>query len=74
MKEAKLREELHSFIDILPNRKLQALKPLLSALIEERIIIENSLTDQEKTIVTKGRKERKVNPQNFASWAKVRKS
>jgi hypothetical protein len=69
-----IRQELKSFIDVIPDHSLYALKPLLSVLAEtESLVIETDLTDEEIALIDEGRRNRKEHPENFTPWAKVRK-
>ena len=56
---SELRKEIHDYISILPESKLEALKPLLSVLVNDIIVIETDLTDEEKEIIARGREEYK---------------
>jgi len=53
---SELRDELHRYIDTVPDKKLVALKPLLTLLSNEddELIIETDLTDEERKIVARG--------------------
>jgi hypothetical protein len=62
-----VRQELHSLIDALPERNLYALKPLLSILVHDRVIIETDLTAEEKEIIAKGREHYREHPEDFVS-------
>lgn len=52
-----LRKEIQSYIDNLPDSKLEALKPLLTILVEESFAMETDLTDEERSIIEQGREE-----------------
>lgn len=54
-----IREEVLSYINDIPDNKLEAIKPILALLLEETIIIETNLTDEEKSIINNGREEYK---------------
>ena len=76
-----LREELHNFIDTMPERKLSALKPLLSILAGEdisEVAIETDLTDEEHAIIKRGVARYHEHPDEFITFdsvlEKVRKS
>ena len=56
---SKIRAEVHEYIDNLSDQKLSALKPILSLLMDEPLVIETDLTDEEKEIIRKGREEYK---------------
>ena len=78
-----LRQELHDFIDIMPERKLSALKPLISILIEEEypigmedipeseIAIESDLTGEERTIIARGVAKYRERPEEFVTLDSV---
>ncbi|MCL2300626.1 MAG: hypothetical protein FWC27_10835 [Firmicutes bacterium] len=53
-----IRQEVQSFIDAIPDIKLEALRPILSMLAYEApFIIETDLTDEEKEAIRQGREE-----------------
>jgi hypothetical protein len=52
-----IRKEIQDYIDSIPESKLEALKPLLSVLVNDTIILETDLTDEEKAIIAHGREE-----------------
>ena len=54
-----IRNEILDYISEIPDEKLIALKPLLTLLVEDRLVIETDLTDEEKEIVRQGREEYK---------------
>lgn len=56
-----IRKEILSYIDELPDSKLEAIKPILSILVNDTFTVENDLTDEEKNIILNGRKEYKKN-------------
>jgi hypothetical protein len=64
-----VRQELHTYLDILPEAKLSILKPLLSFLAhdtpDEEMIIETDLTDEEHMIIAQGMEEYAKNPDSF---------
>jgi hypothetical protein len=62
---ATVRQELHNLIDALPERNLYALKPLLSILVNDRVVIETDLTAEEKEIIAKGREHYRKHPEDF---------
>ena len=78
-----LRQELHKFIDIMPERKLSALRPLISILMEEEypigaedipeseIAIETDLTDEEHAIITRGVAMYHEHPEEFITLDSV---
>ena len=71
-----VRQELHSYLDILPEAKLEALKPLLSFLAhdtaEDEIIIETDLTDEERAIIAQGMEEYARDPGSFVSLESIK--
>jgi hypothetical protein len=60
-----LRNELHTYIDNLPERSLYALKPLLSVLAEPLYTIETDLTSEEIGLIDEGMTEFQEHPENF---------
>ena len=48
---------MHDYIDCLPDNKLEALRPILSLLANDPLVIETDLTDEERQIITDGMKE-----------------
>ena len=78
-----LRQELHDFIDIMPEHKLNALKPLIYILIEEEypvgmedvpesdIAIESDLSDEERTIMARGVARYHKRPEEFVALDSV---
>ena len=62
-----VRKELHTLIDTLPERKLNALRPLFDVLVDDETIIETDLTDEELAIIAEGDKLYKEHPENFIS-------
>ena len=71
----RLKEKLHSYIDVLPEQSLQALEPLLEFLSEEywKPVIETDLTEEERALLKADAKEFKEHPECFTSWRKVRR-
>jgi hypothetical protein len=64
---AAIRQELHAYIDVIPDRNLYALKPILSILAEPAYILETNLTDGEREIIAEGDKEFEEHPENFVT-------
>jgi len=64
-----IRQEILDYINDIPDNKLEALKPLLTLLVDDMPIIETNLTDEEKAIIRKGREEYKKG--NFVSLDKL---
>jgi hypothetical protein len=60
-----LRQEIHAYIDAMPDKNLQALRPLFSVLAEPKYVIETDLTDEERAIITEGDKHFKEHPEDF---------
>jgi len=54
-----IRKEIMTYIDDIPDIKLEALKPILTLLANEIIVVETDLTNDEKAIVSEGREEYK---------------
>ena len=54
-----LRQEIQEYIDNIPDSKLEALRPILTLLVNETIVIETDLTDGERAIIQQGREEYK---------------
>lgn len=54
-----IRKEIQDYIDSIPDSKLEAIKPMLSVLANDTIILETDLTDEEKAIIARGREEYK---------------
>jgi len=72
MKMTALRQEIHTYIDDIPENKLMALKPLLFALADDSIVIESNLTDEERELVAAGMAEYEANPDSFIPLDMVR--
>jgi hypothetical protein len=66
-----IREELHTFIDAIPERSLYALRPLISFLAEDtgigEIMIETDLTDEEHAIIARGVEQYHEHPEDFVT-------
>ena len=56
---SELRKEIHEYIDYLSENELKAIKPILTLLTNEHLIIETDLTDEEREIITAGMEEYK---------------
>jgi hypothetical protein len=69
---ATARQELHSFIDTLPDNSISALRPLFSLLSDEQSVIETDLTAEEKAIIAKGRKQYREHPETFVRLNSIR--
>jgi len=60
-----IRQEIYAYINDISESKLLALKPLLSALADESIVIERDLTEGERAMISKGMSEYEANPNSF---------
>ena len=67
-----VRKELHTLIDNLPERKLNALRPLFDVLVDEEIIIETDLTEEEKTIIAEGDIHYTEHPEDFVPLESIK--
>jgi len=56
---SEIRAEVQGYIDNMSDRELTAIKPILSLLIDEPLVIETDLTEEEKEIIREGREEYK---------------
>lgn len=54
-----IRQEILNCIEDIPDSKLEALKPILTLLVDDSLVIETNLTDEEKAIIQNGREEYK---------------
>lgn len=54
-----IRQEILSYISELPDSKLEAIKPILTILVNDTLTLETDLTDDEKDIILKGREQYK---------------
>ncbi|MDR3263643.1 MAG: hypothetical protein LBT30_04965 [Clostridiales bacterium] len=52
-----LRKEINDYINLIPDKKLSAILPLVEILAEDSFIVETNLTKNEKEIIKKGRIE-----------------
>lgn len=60
-----IRQEILEYINELPDIKLEAIKPILAILVDNNITVETDLTDEEKDVIKRGRKE--YENENFVS-------
>jgi len=61
-----IRQELHSIINTMPERKLNALRPLFEVLIDDdNISIETDLTDEEHALIAEGVQHYHEHPEDF---------
>jgi len=58
-------QEIHSYIDEMPESKLIALREFLRAFLDEPLIIETNLTDEEKAIIEASMKRYDEHPEEF---------
>ena len=63
----KLRKQLHNYIDIMPEKKLSALKPLLSVMAEPLYTIEPASPEECKKAEKRIREYYK-DPSSFVPW------
>jgi hypothetical protein len=68
-----LRNELHTYIDALPDRSLPALRPLLSFLVEPTDTAEAGLTGEENAMIEESLAEYRADPSSVTPWKKVRR-
>jgi hypothetical protein len=67
-----MRQELHTYIDRIPETTLPALEPLLSFFANiNRPVIETNLTDDEKATIREGRAEYKAHPETFVPLSAI---
>jgi hypothetical protein len=66
-----IQNELHTFIDTMPERNL-ILRPLLDFLTDKGAA-DDSLSDEETELLEQCRRDRKERPESLTTWAKVRK-
>ncbi|GMO58264.1 MAG: hypothetical protein Ta2A_03690 [Treponemataceae bacterium] len=64
-KTTAVRQELHTFLDEIPDSNVYALKPLLSMLAGQSFTIETNLTEEEQAIIAAGDKQFKEHPETF---------
>jgi len=67
MAENALRQEIHAVIDTLSERNLFALRPLLTILAEDPVVIETDLTSEEHALIAEGVKRYRERPEEFVS-------
>jgi hypothetical protein len=65
MTDIAVRQELKSFIDLMPERNLYALRPLLTILVEEPLVVETDLTSEEHTLIAEGVRRFHEHPEDF---------
>ena len=57
-----IRDEILNYISNIPDSKLTALKPILTLLADETIVVDTNLTDKEKDLILQGREEYRLVP------------
>ncbi|GHV06936.1 hypothetical protein AGMMS50229_12710 [Campylobacterota bacterium] len=61
-----MRQEIHGFVDILPDAKLPTIKSLLEMLTDDWTpIIETNLTKAEKECIRRSKARQKTHPEDF---------
>ena len=66
-----IREEIHGLIDVMSERKLYALRPLLDVLMDEQD--DDTLSDEEMASFLEFEKDIRERPQSFVSIAEYKK-
>jgi hypothetical protein len=68
-----IRKELHSLIDEMPERKLNALRPLFDVLVDDdTVVIETDLTDEELALIEEGDRQYKEHPEDFVPLESIK--
>ena len=67
-----IRQEIHAYVDELPESKLIMLKPLLFTLADESIVIERNLTNEENVIIARGMALYDSNPSDFTPLENIK--
>ena len=67
-----VRKELHNLIDSMPERKLNALRPLFDVLIDDEMILETNLTDEENAIIAEGDRHYREHPEDFVPLESIK--
>ena len=68
-----VRQELHSIINTMPERKLDALRPLFKMLVDDdTITIETDLTDEEHSLIEEGVKHYHEHPEDFVPLESIK--
>jgi predicted Zn-dependent peptidase len=73
MNATTLRQEIHAYIDAMPDRNLQALEPLLSVLAEPNYVIETDLTDEEHLLIAESVERYHKDPSSFVPLETLRR-
>ena len=68
-----VRQELHSLINTMPERKLNALRPLFDVLVDDdnTVVIETDLTNEEHALIEDGVKHYHEHPEDFVSLESI---
>jgi len=66
-----MRQEIHCYIDDITESKLVVLRPLLLALANDSIVIEQNLTNEERSLIAQGMAAYEENPNDFIPLKKV---
>jgi hypothetical protein len=61
------REEIRGYIGVIPDVKLNTLKPPLSYSADGPFVVETDLTEEEKRVITDGRILYAEHPEDFVS-------
>jgi hypothetical protein len=67
-----IRQEVQEYIDNISDNKLIALKPILSLLADDMVVLETDLTDEERSIIARGREEYAKNPESFVPLESIK--
>jgi hypothetical protein len=67
MSEAALKNQVHRYVDMLPNEQIIIINELLSILVsrEPETIIETDLTEEEHAIIEASRRDYRTDPGSF---------
>ena len=60
-----VRQEIHAYVDDFSESELMALKPLLSTLANDSIVIESDMTDEERELHVQGMETYRANPDSY---------
>jgi hypothetical protein len=69
-----VRQELHSLINTMPERKLNALRPLFDVLVDDddNVFIETDLSDEEYALIEEGVKHYHEHPEDFVPLENIK--
>jgi len=65
-----VRDEIRELINIMPERKLHALRPLLGVLVDDD---DDTLSDEDLALFQECEKDCVERPESFASWRTIRR-